>query len=83
MARIAYITPSRIPGTAANAIQAMKMAQALHDLDRDLLTIVAAGDSTADEAALRNLYGLTRVPRLVRLRASGRFGIHKATFSPG
>ena len=52
------------------------MAQALHDLDRDLLTIVAAGDSTADEAALRNLYGLTRVPRLVRLRASGRFGIH-------
>ena len=76
MVEIAYIAASQVPGTSANAMQTMKMAQALHDLDRDLLTIVAAGNGAADEAALRNLYGLTRAPHLVRLRASGRYGIH-------
>ena len=57
-------------------MQAMKMAQALLDVDGEVLAVVAAGDRAADDPALRNLYGLTYIPRLLRLPASGRFGIH-------
>ena len=56
------------------------MVQALRDVDPELLAIVAIGDGAADEAVLKTLYGLTGLPRLVRLPASGRFGIHWFNF---
>jgi glycosyltransferase involved in cell wall biosynthesis len=73
---IAYIVPSRIPGTAANAIHTMKMAQALLEIDPELITITAKGEGEYSETNIESLYGLTKVPDLVRLSAAGRYGIH-------
>lgn len=76
MVDIAYIVPSRIPGRAANAIHTMKMAQVLLEVDPGLMTITAKGKGEYFKTDIETLYGLTKVPDLVRLPAEGRYGIH-------
>jgi glycosyltransferase involved in cell wall biosynthesis len=71
--RLAYAAASRIPGRAANAMQVMKMGEALLRHDPDILMVTGRGEGEAD---LPRLYGLARVPRLVRHRIAGRFGPH-------
>lgn len=76
MVALAYISASAIPGRAANAMQTMKMAQALMAVAPEILTIVAAGQGARDEASLRKLYGVRRIPKMIRLPAGGRLGAH-------
>ena len=54
----------------------MKMAQALLEIDPELITITAKGEGEYSKTKLGSLYGLTKVPNLVRLSAEGRYGIH-------
>ena len=70
MVDIAYLTLSRLPGTAANAVQVMKMAQAL--LHRDpalLMTAVSTGADVPSAAQLASLYGVEHVPLVGRTAA--------------
>jgi len=76
LVNLAYIVPSRIPGTAANAIHTMKMAQALLEIDPNLVTITAKGEGDCSAQTLESIYGLEKVPQLIRLSAEGRYGIH-------
>ncbi len=76
MVDIAYIVPSRIPGTAANAIHTMKMAQALLEIDPALLSITVKGVGDCSPETIKSVYGLQKAPQLVRLAAKGRYGIH-------
>jgi glycosyltransferase involved in cell wall biosynthesis len=61
---------------AANAIHTMKMAQVLLEIDPGLMTITAKGEGEYSKRAVETLYGLTKVPNLIRLSAEGRYGIH-------
>jgi glycosyltransferase involved in cell wall biosynthesis len=74
--RLAYAATSRIPGRAANAVQVMKMGEALLRHDPGLLMVTGCGEGEAGEAELARLYGLARVPRPVRYAIEGRFGPH-------
>jgi len=64
---LVYAAASLVPGRAANAVQAMKMAEALALVRPDALAVVAAGDGPADEAALMRLYGVGRMPAMRRI----------------
>lgn len=57
-------------------MQTMKMAQALIEIDPEILTIVTAGQGAGDEASLRTLYGVGRIPKMIRLPVRGRWGAH-------
>ena len=74
--RLAYAATSRIPGRAANAMQVMKMGEALLRHDPEILMVTGRGEGEAGEAELARLYGLARVPRLVRHAVEGRLGPH-------
>ena len=82
MVSIAYLTMSRIPGTAANAVQVMKMAQALLKLDPNLLmTAISGNPKSSPPVNLEALYGVNRVPgNLCVWPVSGRLGIHFYNF---
>lgn len=58
----------------------MKMAQALLEIDPDLMTITAKGTGEYTATNIKSLYGLARAPDLVRLPANGRYGIHLFNF---
>ena len=55
----------------------MKMAQALLELDPNLLTITARGTKNYSKDEIKSFYGLTTNPEITRFPASGRIGIHK------
>jgi glycosyltransferase involved in cell wall biosynthesis len=77
---LAYLTASRIPGIAANAMQAVKMAEALaiSGFDVRMAAIHGAGDTTSE--ALKRLYGVNRLPVLSLHTADGFLGIHRYAF---
>ena len=70
--KVAYAVSSRLPGRAANAMQVMKMAQAMMDF-ADVQMTAALGEGDGD---LRSLYGVERVPPLKRFPLKGRLGAH-------
>jgi glycosyltransferase involved in cell wall biosynthesis len=75
-APLVQIAPSRIPGNAANAMQVMKMAQALRAVAPHAALIAAQGDGAIDEAALARQFGVDGLPNMHRLPLRGRYGIH-------
>ncbi len=62
--KIALITNSRIPSLTANSIQAMKVAQALMQLDHEVKMFAPAETDPVSEETLLSHYGLRLVPRL-------------------
>lgn len=62
--KIAVITNSRIPSLTANSIQAMKVTQALMQLDHDVCMFVPAESDPASKETLLTHYGLRLVPDL-------------------
>jgi glycosyltransferase involved in cell wall biosynthesis len=62
--KIALITNSRIPSLTANSIQAMKVAQALMQLDHDVKMFAPAEVGPASKETLLSHYGLRLVPDL-------------------
>ncbi|HVN15683.1 MAG TPA: glycosyltransferase, partial [Anaerolineales bacterium] len=62
--RIAVITNSRIPSLTANSIQAMKVTQALMQLDHDVRMFAPAEVNPVSKETLAAHYGLRRVPDL-------------------
>ncbi|WKZ36532.1 MAG: glycosyltransferase [Anaerolineales bacterium] len=62
--KIALITNSRIPSLTANSIQAMKVAQALMQLDHDVKMFAPAEVDPASKETLLSHYGLRFVPDL-------------------
>lgn len=62
--RIALITNSRIPSLTANSIQAMKVAQALIQLDHDVKMFAPAEVDPVSKETLLSHYGLRLAPDL-------------------
>ena len=62
--RIAVITNSRIPSLTANSIQAMKVVQALMQLDHDLKLFAPAETEPVSKETLLSHYGLHLAPDL-------------------
>jgi glycosyltransferase involved in cell wall biosynthesis len=62
--RIALITNSRIPSLTANSIQAMKVAQALIQLDHNVKMFAPAEVDPASKETLLSHYGLRLAPDL-------------------
>jgi glycosyltransferase involved in cell wall biosynthesis len=62
--RIALITNSRIPSLTANSIQAMKVAQALIQLDHDVKMFAPAESDPVSKETLLSHYGLRLAPDL-------------------
>jgi glycosyltransferase involved in cell wall biosynthesis len=60
--KIAVITNSRIPSLTANSIQAMKVTQALLQLDHDVRMFAPAEADPVSKATLASHYGLRLVP---------------------
>ncbi len=58
----------------------MKMAQALLEVDPDLLTVSARSTGNYSTDEIKSLYGLTNPPEIIRYRSNGRFGIHRFNF---
>jgi glycosyltransferase involved in cell wall biosynthesis len=73
---LVQIAPSRIPGQAANAMQAMKMAQALNAAGGLAALIAARGNGAVDAAALARQFGVDILPNMLLLPLRGRYGIH-------
>jgi hypothetical protein len=59
---IALITNSRIPSFTANSIQAMKVAQALMQLDHDVKMFAPAESDPVSKETLLSHYGLRLAP---------------------
>ncbi len=55
----------------------MKMAQALLELDPDLLAVTARGAANYSAQEIKSFYGLATNPEIIRFPAGGRLGIHK------
>lgn len=68
--KIALITNSRIPSLTANSIQAMKVAQALMQLDHKVWMSAPAEAEPASMDSLRSHYGLRLVPDIEWLPSS-------------
>ena len=62
--KIAVITNSRIPSLTANSIQAMKVAQALMQLDHEVKMFAPAESEPASKEFLLSHYGLRLIPDL-------------------
>jgi glycosyltransferase involved in cell wall biosynthesis len=62
--KIAVITNSRIPSLTANSIQAMKVTQALMQLDHDLKLFAPAETDLVSKETLLSHYGLRLIPDL-------------------
>ncbi len=62
--KIAVITNSRIPSLTANSIQAMKVTQALMQLDHDVRMFAPAEADRVSKETLLNHYGLRLAPPL-------------------
>jgi glycosyltransferase involved in cell wall biosynthesis len=62
--KIALITNSRIPSLTANSIQAMKVAQALMQLEHDIKMFVPAESDPVSKETLLSHYGLRLAPDL-------------------
>ncbi len=62
--KIAVITNSRIPSLTANSIQAMKVVQALMQLDHDLKLFAPAETDLVSKETLLSHYGLRLIPDL-------------------
>src|SRR5687767_6177371 len=62
--RIAVITNSRIPSLTANSIQAMKVTQALIQLDHDVRLFAPMESERVSKGTLLSHYGLRLVPDL-------------------
>lgn len=62
--RITLITNSRIPSLTANSIQAMKVAQALMQLDHDVKMFAPAESDPVSKETLLSHYGLRLTPDL-------------------
>ena len=62
--KIAVITNSRIPSLTANSIQAMKVAQALMQLDYDVRMFAPAESEPISKESLLSHYGLRLIPDL-------------------
>lgn len=62
--KIALITNSRIPSLTANSIQAMKVAQALMQLDHDVKMFAPAESDPVSKETLLSHYGLRLAPDL-------------------
>ncbi len=60
--KIAVITNSRIPSLTANSIQAMKVAQALMQLDHDVKMFAPAESEPVSKESLLSHYGLRFIP---------------------
>jgi glycosyltransferase involved in cell wall biosynthesis len=67
--KIALITNSRIPSLTANSIQAMKVAQALMQLDQDVRMFAPAESAPVSKEALLSHYGLQIAPDLELVRS--------------
>ncbi len=65
--KIAAITNSRIPSLTANSIQAMKVTQALLDLEHEVRIIAPRETDPPTPAALLAHYGLHRAPEIQQL----------------
>jgi glycosyltransferase involved in cell wall biosynthesis len=74
---LAYLTASRIPGIAANAMQAIKMAEALTISGFDVRMAAIHGPGDTAPEALKRLYGVNRLPALSLHTADGVLGIHR------
>src|SRR5689334_5523306 len=68
--KIALITNSRIPSLTANSIQAMKVAQALIQLDQDVRMFAPAESAPVSQRVLLSHYGLQVVPDLELVRSN-------------
>ncbi|MCC7117886.1 MAG: glycosyltransferase [Anaerolineales bacterium] len=62
--KIALITNSRIPSLTANSIQAMKVAQALLQLNHEIKLFAPQETETPDAESLSMHYGVRRVPEI-------------------
>ncbi len=62
--KIALITNSRIPSLTANSIQAMKVAQALMQLDHDVKMFAPKETESINHASLLTHYGLRITPEI-------------------
>ncbi len=62
--KIALITNSRIPSLTANSIQAMKVAQALIQLDHEICMFAPREGDAVSKQALASHYGLRSTPDL-------------------
>ena len=62
--KIAIITNSRIPSLTANSIQAMKVTQALMQLDHDVKMFAPAESEPVSKESLLSHYGLRLIPDL-------------------
>ena len=62
--KIAVITNSRIPSLTANSIQAMKVTQALMQLDHDVKLFAPAESDPVSKKTLLSHYGLRLIPDL-------------------
>lgn len=71
--KIAVITNSRIPSLTANSIQAMKVTQALIQLDHDVRMFAPAEADPVSKETLASHYGLRLVPDLSLLPSNRRF----------
>ncbi len=69
---IGFLTVSSIPGYSANAIQVMKMAEALIQLDPNLFMTAVRGGSVATHGNLHELYGVTHITKSMKIYKSGR-----------
>jgi glycosyltransferase involved in cell wall biosynthesis len=70
--KIALITNSRIPSLTANSIQAMKVAQALMQLDHDVKMFAPAESDPVSKETLLSHYGLRLTPDLKLLPSISR-----------
>ena len=71
--RIAVITNSRIPSLTANSIQAMKVIQALMQLDHDVKMFAPKESDLASKQTLLTHYGLRLAPDLELLPSEKHF----------
>lgn len=74
---LGYLTASRIPGISANAIQVMKMAEALSEAGWSTWMAAVRGEGSTSPQELCKLYGVSALPQMTLYSAGGPLAPHR------